>query len=236
SVRNRKGGVLAIDWDTLDGANDSVFGELTKLVRDFTSVLEVLITREENLFRDLENMIAESSDWHGAFEGVVEQLRHSLHASVCSLFLKHPGEEVLKLAASTSAKFERTPHQYDIGEGLTGWVAQHRNALCVRNARDPQELRKFDPPPVHVGRWKDIPNASAQGRLAFLGVPMLSRNQVIGVIRVSSNDETREFSPEEQEFLHDAGTRIARAIDAVWMEQHATRQIHAAQQQSAFHQ
>jgi GAF domain-containing protein len=224
SIRGRKYGVLTIDWDKPNGANTTILRRLQALVKEFASVLEVLIAREQGIFQALENSIADRADWYGVLAEVVEQLRRTLNAKVCSLFLQYPGENMLKLAATTSIGAEEPP-EYELGQGLTGWVAQQRSVIRVQNARNADELKTFTPVPQHFGRWKDIPDADSSGRLSYLGVPMVSRDELIGVLRVSMDDEEREFSVEQEHFLQDAANRIARAIDAVWMAQHATRQM-----------
>jgi signal transduction protein with GAF and PtsI domain len=112
----------------------------------------------------------------------------------CLLYLIDNGEVVLCAASS--------PHPAQIGrvrlkmdEGLTGWVARERKMLAISAEayRDPR-----------FKRFSDLPEDNFE---AFLSVPVIARNRVIGVVNVQHKMAHRHTGA-EMELLTTVGEQV----------------------------
>ena len=89
-----------------------------------------------------------------------------------------------------------------LGQGITGWVAQHREPVMVsRNAASDPRFKMF----------AELPEDRFE---AFLSVPLVSQGQLVGVINLQSR-QTRVFSEHEIGLISTlgfmAGAEIGRA-------------------------
>lgn len=104
-------------------------------------------------------------------QGIVSLIVEFMECDSCLVYLLDRSE--LVLCASN------TPHPSTVGkirlkldEGLTGWVARERRLLAI-----PREAYR-DPRFKYFG---DLPEDTYE---AFLSVPVIARNRVVGVINV----------------------------------------------------
>lgn len=118
----------------------------------------------------------------------------------CLVYLLEPAVGEIVLCAS------QLPHATEIGnirmkigEGVTGWVAQHRSvvALSSRASSDP----RFKP-------FSSLPEDTYE---AFLSVPLISSGEVIGVINVH-HKRPRQHTAEEVALLSYVAEQMGGAI------------------------
>jgi signal transduction protein with GAF and PtsI domain len=118
----------------------------------------------------------------------------------CLVYLIEPdtGEMVLRASQLPHAA-ELGTLRMKVGEGVTGWVAEHNAvvALSERAASDP--------------RFKRFPALVEDTYEAFLSVPLVSGGQVIGVINVH-HKEPHPHTPEEIALLTFIGEQLGGAI------------------------
>jgi signal transduction protein with GAF and PtsI domain len=136
--------------------------------------LEQRLQRTEQqlrLFQKVSRFMVREMSLHEILQGVVSLIVEFMECDSCLVYLIDHGE--LVLCASN------TPHPSTIGklklrldEGLTGWVARERRMLFI-----PREAYK-DP------RFKYFGELQEDTYEAFLSVPVISRNKVVGVINV----------------------------------------------------
>ena len=109
------------------------------------------------------------------------------------------------------------PHAADLGtlrmkmgEGVTGWVAEHRSpvALAERAASDP--------------RFKMFPKLVEDTYQAFLSVPVMNKGGVIGVINVHHR-EAHHHSTEELSTMQFIGEQMGTAIAKSLLEEENAR-------------
>jgi signal transduction protein with GAF and PtsI domain len=118
----------------------------------------------------------------------------------CLVYLieRESGEIVLRAS--------QVPHQVDlgnirlkIGEGVTGWVVEHRSVVALsHNAAADRRFKKFQ------ALVEDTYEA-------FLSVPLVSSGDIIGVINVHHRD-THEHTPDEIALLTFVGEQMGGAI------------------------
>jgi signal transduction protein with GAF and PtsI domain len=125
------------------------------------------------------------------------------------------------LAESATGEFvlraSQVPHAADLGnlrmkmgEGVTGWVAQHQSpvALSSNAAADP--------------RFKIFPALVEDTYQAFLSVPVINKGGAIGVINVHHRD-THAHSAEEVATLQFIGEQMGSAIAKSLLEEENVR-------------
>jgi signal transduction protein with GAF and PtsI domain len=136
--------------------------------------LEQRLQRTEQqlrLFQKVSRFMVREMSLQEVLQGVVSLIVEFMECDSCLVYLIDQDE--LVLCASN------TPHPSMIGklrlrldEGLTGWVARERRLLFI-----PREAYK-DP------RFKYFGELQEDTYEAFLSVPVISRNKVVGVINV----------------------------------------------------
>src|SRR5262249_10943196 len=107
---------------------------------------------------------------------------------------------------------------YEPGKGFTGWVVRTRKPLRVQDCRDEAELGTLQPP-IEPSRYTFLWDRDRTD-LAFLGVPVMVGDDVLGVVRVlywtnravsgKAGGARRRFDPYSQQVLEAAASRLAR--------------------------
>jgi two-component sensor histidine kinase len=135
-----------------------------------------------------------------------------MQVNSCSIYLLEPGSEILRLRASTRLAHDAIGLAHLLlGEGLTGWAAQHGQAVAVREAQ-------ADP------RFKFLPETREQKLHSLLAVPLVNRERVIGAMNVQTADP-RDFAADEIELLALIGDLAAGALDRASLYDRMNRQI-----------
>ena len=129
----------------------------------------------------------------------------------CLLYLLDPTREELVLRAS------KNPHpriigriKVRLGEGITGWVAQERQPVAI------QKDASNDP------RFKLFHNLPEDRYQAFLSVPVITKNEVIGVINVQHRRPHRH-STSGKTLLMNIANQVGAAIENARLYQEARR-------------
>jgi Osmosensitive K+ channel histidine kinase len=138
---------------------------------------------------------------------VVEIAGDILRFEDCSLFLIDRTSRRLVLKATRgSLRDQVSSASYEVGEGLTGWVAEHGKSV---------RLGSPDEDPRHKGLYREITPVEAG---AFLAVPIKSMDGVVGVLRVLRRNSTspwfpNDFTEADEEVLATIASQVGAAID-----------------------
>ena len=131
-------------------------------------------------------------------QAVVRLVTEFTNCDSCLLYLIQ--EEQLILCSSSN------PHPLEIGkvrlrmdEGLTGWVAKERKMLAI-------SLEAYKDPRFKA--FSDLPEDTFE---AFLSVPVIARNRVIGVINIQHRMPHRH-SGAEMELITTVGEQVGCLI------------------------
>ena len=162
-----------------------------------TRDLEARLDRVEQqlrLFQRVSRLMTRDLELDGVLQEMVNLVSDFLQCDSCLIYLVEEGQ--LVLCASSE------PHRQNIGrvrlrldEGLTGWVARERRLLAIsREAYNDSRFKYF----------KDLPQDTFE---AFLSVPIISQNKVVGVINVQHR-EPRTHSGGDMEMLSTLGEQI----------------------------
>lgn len=210
---NRDGrtvGVINVESDEIDAFSQRDLQLLVALANQASIAISVANHRaREAALIEVGNELASSGDMDEMLDCVVRRCRELLRADDCSIFELMPGGDRLTLrAAGPELAHCIGMHTYRVGEGLTGWAAEHRAAVRVANVRD-------DP------RWRGLyPELPAESIEAYLAVPVFQRSEFWGVLRVirrkqASSIISNDFTMRDQMLL----TTLARQVGAAVAQQ-----------------
>lgn len=130
-------------------------------------------TRELELLRQISESISCNLDLDDVLKQIIDIVVQVTKADACLLYLYDDRNKELILKAT------KNPHpkligrvRLELGEGITGWVARERKLVAIaKNATDDPRFKVFH----------RLPEDRYQ---AFLSVPVISKNEMIGVINV----------------------------------------------------
>lgn len=136
----------------------------------------------------------------------------------CLVYLTEPESGEIVLRAS------QVPHAADLGhlrlkmgEGVTGWVAEHKSVVALAsNASEDHRFKRF---PALVEDTYE----------AFLSVPLVNKGDIIGVINVHHRQE-HEHTPDEIALLTFVGEQMGTAISRSGLEEENARLLEAAEE------
>jgi signal transduction protein with GAF and PtsI domain len=113
--------------------------------------------------------------------------------------LEKDTEEVILRASQVPHAAELGSLRMKVGEGITGWVAEHKSVVALpSNARSDRRFKKF------AGLVEDTYDA-------FLSVPIVSNGETIGVVNVHHR-EPHEHTEEEISLVKFVGEQMGNAI------------------------
>ena len=129
-----------------------------------------------------------STSLHESLDIMVNQVAEAMHVDVCSIYLLDERNQRYLLMASKGLNPEAVGHvSLHTGEGLVGLVGQREEIVNLDNA------------PKHE-RFMYLPETGEEIYNSFLGVPVMYRRKVMGVL-VVQNKESQDFSEAAESFL-----------------------------------
>src|SRR5271166_3929544 len=163
---------------------------LTSHAREITHVL----TLEE-----IGNLAASEGQPAETLMNVVALIARRFDTQVCSAYLLEPDRANLVLAATVGLRRECIGNlRMAISEGLAGLVAEQVRPVAVEQAHS------------HP-RFKYFPEAGEDAYQSFLGVPLIDRGVLQGVLVVQTI-ESRVFSEDEIQMLSQAAAQVAPVV------------------------
>lgn len=138
------------------------------------------------------------------------------HCDACLVYLAdHESNEIVLRASQLPHNAEIGSVRLNLGEGVAGWVAQHKSAVALsRNAAD-------DP------RFKLFSSLVEDTYQALVSVPLVRGGQVIGVLNVHHR-LIHEHTPEEIATLCFLGEQMGVAIACSLLTEHNSRLLQEA--------
>ena len=167
---------------------------------------------ELSFLREIAQLTSSTRDWDEMLRIVIDRTTDAMRAEVSSLYLVEKRDGLLRLVASNGLNPRAIGKAtLRIGEGITGWVANARIPLTVRD--------------VHAEpRWKIVPSVDVDRFTSMLSVPLVIRDEVIGVMNVQTV-ELREFERGEIDFLQTIANQVAGIIEKSRLQRDAERKL-----------
>lgn len=124
-----------------------------------------------DVLHEISGRLAKAEGFHEVLSRVVEIASALVKCDSCLIYVLE-GEELV-LRASKNAHPEAIDRlKLRVGQGITGWVAQHHEPVAI------SEKASLDP---RFQFFHELPEDSYE---AFLSVPLLSRGRVVGAINL----------------------------------------------------
>ncbi len=150
-------------------------------------------------WNEIANLTAEPGQPAETLMNVVALIARRFGTDVCSAYLLEPDRSHLVLAATLGLRPECVGKlRMSVTEGLTGLVAEQVRPLAVEQVRN------------HA-RFKYFAEAGEDAYQSFLGVPLIDRGVLQGVLVVQTV-EARVFPEEEIRLLAEAAKRVAPIV------------------------
>ena len=159
--------------------------------------LEARLDRAEQqlrLFQRVSRLMTRDMELDDVLNEIVNLVRDFLSCDSCLIYLVEDSELVLS-ASSDSNRGTIGKVRLRLDEGLTGWVARERRLLAISREAYNDTRFKF---------FKDLPQDLFE---AFLSAPIISQNEVVGVINVQHR-EPRVHSGADMEMLTTLGEQV----------------------------
>jgi len=159
-----------------------------------TNEVRNVLTLEE-----IANLAAEGGQPAETLMNVVALIAKRFRTDVCSAYLLEPDRANLVLAATVGLRRECIGSlRMAVNEGLTGLVAEQVRPVSVEQVKN------------HP-RFKYFRDAGEDAYQSFLGVPLIERGVLQGVLVVQTI-EARVFSEDEIRMLTEAATQVAPVV------------------------
>lgn len=168
--------------------------------------------RELSFLREVAELAASARDWDEMLRIVIDRTTDAMAVEVSSLYLIERREGVLRLVATNGLNRRYIGKAtLRVGEGITGWVANARVPLAAPDVR-------ADP------RFKWVPGVDEERFTSMLSVPLLIRDEIVGVVNVQSV-KRRDWDREEIEFLQTIANQVAGIIEKGRLGREAERKL-----------
>jgi len=168
--------------------------------------------RELSFLHEVAQLASSARDWDEMLRIVIDRTTSAMGAEVSSLYLLEKREGLVRLVATNGLNPRAVGRAtLRVGEGITGWVVNARVPLAVRDVRT-------EP------RWKNVPSVDVDRFTSMLSVPLVSRDEVIGVMNVQTR-EPRDFDRTEIDFLQTIANQVAGIIEKGRLQRESERKL-----------
>jgi uroporphyrinogen-III synthase len=169
-----------------------------------SNVLVVHENQEVDFLHEIGSRIAAADPLHEVLGRVVECISAMAKFDSCFVYVLEENELVLRASRNSHADVvDRLKLQ--VGRGITGWVAEHKRPVAVeRNAFNDPRFQSFN----------ELPEDQFE---AFLSVPVLSRDKLVGVINLQHR-EPHIYSQREIRLISTIGFLVGAEIEMARLE------------------
>jgi signal transduction protein with GAF and PtsI domain len=158
-------------------------------------------SQEVGILHQISQAISSNLNLEEVLRHIVDLVTQVTKGDSCLLYLLDKNHEELVLRAS------KNPHpkiigriKVKLGEGITGWVAREKQPVAIHKEA------------YSDSRFKLFHNLPEDRYQAFLSVPVISKNEGIGVINVQHRRPHRH-SPSEKAVLFSIASQVGSAIE-----------------------
>lgn len=151
------------------------------------------------LFRSILQEVNIAHNLAKALQGVVEQIRDVLGVQACTLFLVDQTHKQYVLVATDGLNPQSVGRvKLKLNEGLVGFIGERKELLNIEEAQ------------AHP-RFHYLKDVGEERFKAFLGVPIIDHQQVLGVL-ILHQEEKRRFDGNEEASLVTIAAQLAEVI------------------------
>ena len=161
-------------------------------------------SREVDLLHEIGSRIAAADPLHEVLGRVVEFISAVVKSDSCFVYVLEETELVLRASMNPHSEVvDRLKLQ--LGQGITGWVAAHKRPVTISHhaSADPR-FQSFN----------ELPEDRYE---AFLSVPVLSRDKLVGVINLQ-HCQPHTYSQREIQLVSTIGFLVGAEIEMARLE------------------
>jgi len=152
-----------------------------------------------DLLHQISKIVSSGSSLDQVLQELVRLTVEVTGCDACLLYLAEPGGDEVLRASQPPHAAEIGQMRLKAGEGVTGWVAEHKSVVALdANAYADKRFKKF-------------PGLVEDTYEAFLSVPLVNRGTVIGIINVH-HKKPWQHAAEEIALLTFMGEQMGGAI------------------------
>ena len=156
--------------------------------------------QELRILHEVAQDISSNLDLHELLEKIVEMVMNTIVADSCLIYLYDKQNDELILTASSNADHKMLGRiKLKLGEGVTGWVAKEKKPLALESHAYLDQ------------RFKTFTSLEDENYEAFLSIPILSKNEIVGVMNIRSREEHR-YPDHQVALLFTVGRYLGSAI------------------------
>jgi uroporphyrinogen-III synthase len=171
---------------------------------NFDGDFDVRDKTEIDVLHEIGSRIAAADPLHAVLGRVVDFVSSIIPCDSCFMYVLEEDELVLRAS--------KTPHpdvidrlKLRVGQGITGWVAEHRQPVAVgQNAYKDPRFQTFN----------ELPEDRYE---AFLSVPVLSRGKLVGVINLQHR-QPHDYSRQDIQLISTMGFLVGAEIEMARLE------------------
>jgi uroporphyrinogen-III synthase len=157
-----------------------------------------------DVLHEIGSRIAAADPMHEVLGRVVDFVSSVVQCDSCFVYVLDDDELVLRAS--------KTPHpdvvdrlKLRVGQGITGWVAEHKRPVAVGS-------HAFEDPRFQT--FNELPEDRYE---AFLSVPVLSRGKLVGVINLQHR-QPHEHSRQDMQLISTIGFLVGAEIEMARLE------------------
>lgn len=168
------------------------------------TLLTMSDTLEVDFLHELSSRMAAADPLHEVLDRIVEFAAALVKCDSCLVYVRQ--DEELVLRASKNPHPEVLDHlKLNLGQGITGWVAEHLEPVAVsRNASQDPRFKFFN----------ELPEDRYE---AFLSVPLLSRGRSVGVINLQHR-QPHVYTKRQVQLISMIGFLVGAEIELARLE------------------
>jgi Nif-specific regulatory protein len=152
-------------------------------------------------FLSISRLLTSSIDLPSLLKVIVTSVTELLECEASSLFLiDRTGEQLVLKMATGPVGGDIKELRLNIGEGIAGWVAKHRQGLIANDTKhDPRFLPAVD-------------KATGFQTRSILAVPLMDHDQMVGVLEILNTAKAKQFERSDLDLLTAFGSYASIAL------------------------
>lgn len=158
-----------------------------------------------DFLHEISRRIAAADPFHEVLSRVVSFVSSLVQCDSCFIYVLEQEDELVLRASKNPHPDVVDRLKLRVGQGITGWVAEHRQPVVVAH-------HAFDDPRFRL--FNELPEDRYE---AFLSVPVLSRGRVVGVVNVQHR-QPHEHSRREIQLISTIGFLVGAEIEMARLE------------------
>jgi signal transduction protein with GAF and PtsI domain len=175
--------------------------------RPILLTMDPIISVEElhvDLLHEIGNRLATADGFHDVLTRVIEFATALVKCDSCLIYVLE-GEELVLRASKNPHPDAVDRLKLRVGQGITGWVAEHKEPVAVA------ESAALDP---RFQFFHELPEDSYE---AFLSVPLMCRGRVVGVINLQHRQH-HAYRRREVRLISTVGFLVGAEIEMARLE------------------